>query len=265
MKSSRRDFISTNAGAGALLGSITAPALNAANARRRIAIPTPRARTLMSLFGLKYPILQAPHGRATGPELAIVVSNAGGMGTLALTGRSVEAVRTWVSKVRAATKGPFAVNYILALSPENAREMLQVALDAGAPVVQFSWGMPAKDMISAIRAAKAKFGLQVTSAESALAALDSGADYLVCQGTEAGGHVQANRGLYETLPDVLKAARQVPVIASGGIGNGEEFARRCWPAPPRPCWAPVSSRRPRVMPTRRTSARLSPLNLKTRF
>src|SRR5690349_8971687 len=53
------------------------------------------------------------------------------------------------------------------------------------------------------------------------AALDLGADYLVCQGTEAGGHVQANRGLYETLPDVLKEARQVPVIAAGGIANGD--------------------------------------------
>jgi nitronate monooxygenase len=63
--------------------------------------------------------------------------------------------------------------------------------------------------------------MQVTSAESARAALDLGADYLVCQGTEAGGHVQANRGLYETLPDVLKEARQVPVIAAGGIANGD--------------------------------------------
>ena len=67
----------------------------------------------------------------------------------------------------------------------------------------------------AFRAAGAKLGMQVSSAESARA------DYLVCQGTEAGGHVQATRGLYEALPNVLEEAKQKPVIASGGIGNGE--------------------------------------------
>jgi nitronate monooxygenase len=55
----------------------------------------------------------------------------------------------------------------------------------------------------------------------ARAALDLGADYLVCQGTEAGGHVQATRGLYETLPLVVDEAKQIPVVAAGGIGNGE--------------------------------------------
>lgn len=63
--------------------------------------------------------------------------------------------------------------------------------------------------------------MQVTSKESAKAALDLGADYLVCQGTEAGGHVQATRGLYEALPKVLEEAKEKPVVASGGIGNGE--------------------------------------------
>jgi nitronate monooxygenase len=86
--------------------------------------------------------------------------------------------------------------------------------------VQFSWGLPANATISAIRRAGAKLGIQVTSAEGARAALDAGADYLVCQGTEAGGHVQASRGLYETLPIVLQEAKGKPVIASGGIGNG---------------------------------------------
>jgi len=81
--------------------------------------------------------------------------------------------------------------------------------------------MPSKEAVAAIRAAGAKTGIQVTSAESARAALDLGADYLVCQGTEAGGHVQATRGLYETLPIVLQEAGEKPVIASGGIGNGQ--------------------------------------------
>jgi len=117
---------------------------------------------------------------------------------------SPDAARFAVSKVRSATKGPFVINYILRVPPASLRD----ALDAGAPAVQFSWGMPTKEMVSAIRAAGAKLGMQVTSAESARVALDLGADYLVCQGMEAGGHVQASRGLYEALPAVLEEARR---------------------------------------------------------
>src|SRR5262245_8639477 len=97
-----------------------------------------------------------------------------------------------------------SINYVLTLSAGKEPESLRAALDAGAPIVQFSWGLPAKATVSAIRQAGAKLGIQVTSAESARAALDVDADYLVCQGTEAGGHVQASRGLYEALPIVLR-------------------------------------------------------------
>jgi nitronate monooxygenase len=176
----------------------------------------------MALFGLKYPIFEAPHGaQNTNPELAIAVSNAGAMGALALTYHTPDSARDAVSKVRSATKGAFFINYILAFAFADAAASLQAALDAGAPTVQFSWGLPPKEAISAIRAAGAKLGMQVTSVESTRAALDLGADYLVCQGTEAGGHVQATRGLYETLPKILEEAKQKPVVASGGIGNGQ--------------------------------------------
>jgi nitronate monooxygenase len=217
MNRSRRNFIEASAAAGALLGSVCASVLNAEQISRPSAMPTPRAKTLMSLFSLKYPIFEAPHGLATGSDLAIAVANAGAMGALALTMRSTDEARTLVSKVRGATKGTFFVNYILR---EDAASV-KIALDAGAPVVQFSWGMPTKEVVSAVHTASAKMGIQVSGAESARSALDLGADYLVCQGIEAGGHVQANRGLYETLPEVLREAGHVPVIAAGGIGNGQ--------------------------------------------
>jgi len=216
MKNTRRDFIKTSAALGATFGVASAMGLDAAQSEHAIPMPTARAKALMALFDLKYPIFEAPHGFATSPDLAIAVSNAGAMGALAGLGNTEQA-RKAVSKVRAGTKRPFFVNYILRVEPTS----LQAALDAGAPIVQFSWGMPTKEMVSAIRAAGAKFGAQVTSAESARAALDLGADYLVCQGTEAAGHVQANRGLYEALPIVLREAGQTPVVASGGIGNGQ--------------------------------------------
>ena len=109
------------------------------------------------------------------------------------------------------------MNFVLQF---GAKE-LHATLDAGAPTIEFSWGVPTKAMVAAVRAAKAKLGIQVVNAESARVALDLGADFLVCQGTEAGGHVEASRGLYETLSIVLKEAGETPVIAAGGIGNGE--------------------------------------------
>jgi nitronate monooxygenase len=218
----RREFITTTATAGAALAFSSAPKSGVSPAPTAISIPTERAKALMTLFGLKYPIFEAPHGpRNTSPELAIAVSKAGAMGALALTYHTPESARDAVSKVRSATKGAFFVNYILAFPFGDGAASFQAALDAGAPVVQFSWGLPPKEAISTIRAAGAKLGMQVTSRESAKVALDLGADYLVCQGTEAGGHVQASRGLYEALPNVLEEAKQKPVIASGGIGNGD--------------------------------------------
>jgi nitronate monooxygenase len=186
--------------------------LDASQLEPTVPLPTQSAKALMALFGLKYPIFEAPHGRQTSPELAIAVSNAGAMGALASLGNPDEA-RIAVSRVRSATKGTFFVNFLLSVAPMSGSEpaSLKAALDAGAPIVQFSWGMPSKEAVTAIRAAGAKIGMQVTSAESARAALDLGADYLVCQGTEAGGHVQATRGLYEALsPSYCKKPGESP-------------------------------------------------------
>jgi Nitronate monooxygenase len=173
MERTRREFIKRTAAAGAMFGAVGTAATDAAQARHNITLPTPRFKALMEMFGLKYPIFQAPPGPATSPELAIAVSNAGAMGALAFL-RSPELAREAVSKVRSATKGYFVVNFVLQFEPT----VLQTALDAGAPVVQFSWGIPTREMIPALRAAKAKLGMQVTCAESARAALDMGADYL---------------------------------------------------------------------------------------
>jgi nitronate monooxygenase len=176
----------------------------------------------MDLFGLVYPIFQAPFGPSyTSPDLAAAVSNAGAMGTLALSGSTPEAARELNTNVRALTKRAFIANYLLASDPVS----LPAALDAGAPVVQFSWGLPTKEMISAVRSAGAKLGVQIGNAKGARAALDLGADYIVCQGTEAGGHVQSSTSLYDLLPKVLDEAQNTPVLAAGGIGNGQKIRR----------------------------------------
>ena len=164
MSRTRREFIKTTAAAGAMFGVVGASGLDAPQAGRTIPLPTQRAKVLMELFGLKYPIFEAPHGFATSPELAIAVSNAGAMGALASLG-SPEEARNAVSKVRSATKRYFVINFILHREPTS----LQTALDAGAPIVQFSWGIPTREMISAVRAANAKLSKSLSARGKELA------------------------------------------------------------------------------------------------
>lgn len=222
MATSRRTFLRSSAFAGTALGILGVPQGGSAQDTGGSTIPTPRARALMDLFGLSYPIFQAPFGPSyTSPDLAAAVSNAGAMGTLALTRSAPEAARESTAKLRGLTKRAFIVNYLLAVDPVS----LPAALDAGAPVVQFSWGLPTREMISAVRNAGAKLGVQIGNAEGARAALDLGADYLVCQGTEAGGHVQSSTPLYDLLPKVLDEAQNTPVLAAGGIGNGQKIRK----------------------------------------
>jgi len=175
--------------------------------------------TLMAMFGLDVPILQATTAVAAGPDVTIAVSNAGGLGGIGLTW--APDAKEVVAKIRAATTRLFVVNMVLDSDPTN----LSPVLEAGAPIIQFSWGMPSREMVAAIRANKARFGVQVTSAGSAREAIALGADYLVCQGTEAGGHVQAHLPLLVALPEVLSVAGSTPVAASGGIGNGRDVRR----------------------------------------
>jgi nitronate monooxygenase len=218
MATSRRKFLKRSVAAAAGLG-VSGPPLLRAQPNLQAAIPTSRARQLMALFGLQYPIFQAPHGNATGPELAVAISNAGAMGALALSGRTPEAARELVATVRRQTRQPFLVNYILAFAPQS----LGAALEAGASVVQFSWGLPTAALIASVRGAGARLGIQVGNVDGARAALDAGADYLVCQGTEAGGHVQSSTRLYDLLPKVLEEAQSTPVLAAGGIGSGHKI------------------------------------------
>ncbi len=171
-------------------------------------------------LGLRIPIFQAPVGAVAGSELAAAVSRAGGMGALALTSKSPEVARRIVAEVRAKTDRPFQTNFVLTFESRS----LAAALESGVRIITFSWGLPTKE-VSVIKSFDARFGVQATTADGARRALDLGADFLICQGIEAGGHVQATRGLDTVLPSVLEAANDVPVIAAGGIGDGQAIAR----------------------------------------
>lgn len=174
----------------------------------------------LSSLGIRLPIFQAPVGSVAGPELAAAVSEAGGMGALALTWRTAPEARDAIAEVRARTKRPFQANFVLAFDTPT----LDAVLEAGVDVVTFSWGLPRRE-IAAVRAAGAHCGIQVTTVDGAHRALDLEPDFLICQGHEAGGHIQATRSLWDVLPAVVKASGSTPVIAAGGIGNGSGVAR----------------------------------------
>ena len=217
----RRRFLTYAAGVSAVVTG--AKTLGAAEAALRSSefVLSEQTRRLLSLFGIQYPILQAPVGFSSGPDLVIAVNKAGGLGSMALTSATPEEARDRVKKVLSATKVPFAVNYILGFEPKS----LSAALEAGAPFAHFSWGIPNREVLALVRQNGAKFGVQVGSAKGAKRAFDSGATYVVVQGIEAGGHVQGTAPLMEVLPSVLAVANGRPVFAAGGIGNGRDIRK----------------------------------------
>ena len=159
MSSNRREFLTT-AAAVTGLGTLSLPLA----AQGVVNMPTPRASALMALFGLKYPIFSAGMGAAAIPELAIAVSNAGGLGAIGTANPVADVVRQRVLRVKSATNRPFAVNFLLAFDPVT----LPIALDAGAPIVQFAWGIPTSEAVAVIRKASAKMGIQISSVAGAL-------------------------------------------------------------------------------------------------
>lgn len=221
--SSRRTFIKKSGAIAAL--SISG--LNNVFAKENITddiskgILNESSKKLMEMLGTKYPIIQAPTaGPATEP-LAIAVANSGALGALPLTWDSPQLSFDRVTNVVSKSKGSFFANYVLNFPPNS----LDKAIEAGIKVVQFSWGIPDKEVISKLKRHSIIMGIQVVSKENAQYALEIEPDYLVCQGIEAGGHVHASKPLDKALAEVLSVAGEIPVAASGGIANGHDIRK----------------------------------------
>lgn len=179
---------------------------------------------LRDALGVAQPVVQAPIGSATCPDLAAAVADAGGLGHLAVTWRSPERTREVVAETRERTDAPFAANLVVdpdaqAYDPD---EVLDAALDAGAPVVSFSFGDPG-EWVERAHDAGADVLVTVASAEEARQAVDRGADALCAQGWEAGGHLQSDVATSVLVPSVADAV-DVPVVAAGGLADGRGLA-----------------------------------------
>ena len=189
--------------------------------------------SLLQRIGFRLPIIQAPMAGTSSPELAAAVTNAGGLGSIAVGAVKAGAARDMITAVRNATSGPFNVNlfchrparadpvreaaWLQALSPEFARygarpparlaevytsfvadpEMLELLLETRPAVVSFHFGLPSQAAIDRLKAAGVVLFSTATCLAEALAATEAGVDAIVAQGWEAGGH----RGVFDPQAD----------------------------------------------------------------
>jgi len=178
------------------------------------------ATPLCPLLGIDLPIIQAPIGSATTPALAAAVSNAGGLGMLAVTWQNINELRHTLRATRQLTDRPFGVNLVLHWP---TAERLAVCLEEGVPVVSFFWGDPAP-YVARVHAAGALVLHTVASAAEARQAVAAGVDVVVAQGWEAGGHVWGRVAALPLIPRVVDAVAPAPVVAAGGIADGRGLA-----------------------------------------
>lgn len=172
------------------------------------------------LAGIDLPIVQAPIGSATTPELAAAVSNAGGLGMLSLTWRTPGEARELIRRTRELTDRPFGINLVLVWDPA---ERLSIALDEGVSIISLSWGDPAP-WSETVHDAGALLIHQVGTVAGAIAAKHAGVDVMVAQGFEAGGHVEGQIGTMALIPEIVDAVAPIPVLAAGGISDGRGLA-----------------------------------------
>jgi nitronate monooxygenase len=219
--------------------------------------------TLQQLLGIELPIIQAPMAGVQGSALALAVSNAGGLGSLPCAMLSLDAMHSELAILKARTSKPFNVNFFChtqpapdpereaswrsTLSPYYQAFGIDPATIAAGPgrapfssdvadivgefrpaVVSFHFGLPSADLLGLVRAWGSKILASATTVEEARWLEAHGADAIIAQGLEAGGHrgmfltedVSTQVGTFALVPQIVRAVN-LPVIAAGGIADAQ--------------------------------------------
>jgi nitronate monooxygenase len=174
---------------------------------------------LTEKFGLEYPIVSAPMGAVAGGRLAAAVSNAGALGLVGAGYGDPDWMRAELSIARSEASRPWGVGLI---TWHATQEAVELALSYKPHAFMLSFGDPGP-FVPTIKEAGCALICQVQSVEDGRVARAAGADVIVAQGTEAGGH-GADRATLPLVPAVVDAVGPTPVLAAGGIADGRGLA-----------------------------------------
>ncbi|MBW0178656.1 nitronate monooxygenase [Sediminibacterium sp.] len=175
---------------------------------------------ITTLFGIRYPLIQAGMIWASGWRLASAVSNAGGLGLLGAGSMYPEVLREHIQKCKAATDKPFGVNVPLLYA--DIEQLMQIIVDEKVPIVFTSAGNP-KTWTGFLKENGIKVVHVVSSSRFAKKAEEAGCDAVVAEGFEAGGHNGREETTTMVLVPAVCAAVTIPVIAAGGIATGRQM------------------------------------------
>lgn len=177
------------------------------------------ATSFTRLVGASAPIQMAAMPGISTPRLVAAVANAGAVGMLGAPLLSARVLEATLDQIGAATSGVFGVNFLV---PFLDRAAVPVAARK-ARIVEFFYGAPDPRLVELAHAGGALVSWQVGSLEEAVAAERAACDFVVVQGTEAGGHVRGTTSLLPLLSRVLDVLR-VPVLAAGGLATARDLA-----------------------------------------
>lgn len=178
---------------------------------------------ICDLLGIVHPIVLGGMGTATTAPLVAAVSNAGGFGTLGTSAFNAATLESEVSSILERTGKPFGINHLLFQIQE---EMFAVTLRARPAVTAFAWARKDQDLREYFHRAHdvgSKVMYSAGEVPEAVRAAEAGADIIVAQGTESGGHVVWMASL-PLVPMMVEAVKPLPVVAAGGIANGRGLA-----------------------------------------
>jgi enoyl-[acyl-carrier protein] reductase II len=177
---------------------------------------------LTDMLNIEHPIMLAGMGGVSYHRLVAAVSEAGGIGTLGASTMSAEELPEEMAKVRELTKKPFGVDLLTAL-PGQVERGIQSVIEGGASIFVAGLGVP-REVVDLLHSKNILVGSMCGKVRHAVSAVASGVDFVVAQGTEAGGHT-GTIATMALVPQVVDAVgEKVPVVAAGGLYDGRGLA-----------------------------------------